>query len=187
MASGSLLSWIPSVDSSHKTLKTCRCFMKQNDGWCPRLLKKKQKKAFLKKSSGSPYCFSDHSTFSKSLPLHGPLILSLTCTCSASPPSPPNPGPPRLLALVHFLSPPPVLCLLLFLRGLSCYSTLVIRKCLPLPGTKSLPTLLINLFQWLFLKSHSRLPSSPCPARSPPWTYCCPRACLAEHALPILG
>ena len=73
------------------------------------------------------------------------------------------PAEPRPTSLpLHFLSPPGVLCFLWFLSCLSCYSTLVIRKCRPLPSTKSLPTLLINLLGGIsLLKGHSRLPPHP--------------------------
>lgn len=174
-----LLSWIPRVDSSHKTLKACRCFMKWNEGWCPRQSKKKKKAAFLKKSLGSAYCFFDHSTFSKSLLL----ILPLTCTCSASPLPP---GPPRSASSPGLFPLPSPSALFPFIPERPFMLLYTCNR--KIPGTKSLPTLQINLLQRdFFLKSRSRPSSSPCPAHSPLWTCCYSRAGLAEYALPILG
>lgn len=159
--------------------------MKQSVSWLPSLLKQQQQwqqhhqssSPKTQKTSGNASCYFDPSACSLShlscpagtwppcwwlvTPcLH---LLSLSCLPAAE-------SPPRLLTLVHFLSSPWVLCFLLCLSCLSCSSILVIRKCLPLPGTKSLPTLLNSLLQGIsLLKSLSRLLSSSRPAHSPVW------------------
>lgn len=166
LARGSHLNWIPKFRLQPQNVQVF--VTKQYVGWLPGLLKEKKKSSSQENGKADLLLLWPQHSFLKSsllLSVAGNPFLDLHLL-GLSRLLPAEPRPTSLP--LHFLSPPRVLCFLLFLSCLSCYSTLVRRKCLPLPSTKSLFTLLIYLLRGDFSPERPFSPPSPSrPAHTP--------------------